>query len=143
MKRTIKALLLIGSIATIIWMAPIPLHSTDHAEAETTEVSHLEFTDRVTYYANKYKVNEYVARDIMWCESELHPKAINYNINEEGIIWSEDYGYWQLNDYYWEGTMLGMGWDIYDEDNNLEAGMWLLSVMGTSPWIASKPCHGY
>jgi len=100
MKQKIQALLLVGLIATIIWALPLTLHSNHAQELEAKETSSYSLTEKITLYADKYGVDQYMARDIMWCESRLYPDVTNQNRNEEGVVWSTDYGYWQLNDYY-------------------------------------------
>ena len=76
---------------------------------------------------------------IIYCESENKADAVNYNkIN--GEVWSIDYGYWQLNDYYHEEAAKEMGLDIKVPADNLEYGRWLLKKEGVKPWEASRYC---
>ena len=95
----------------------------------------------IAQYAQTYGVSADLAQRIMWCESRLNANALNYNKDEEGIIWSTDIGYWQLNDYYWSGELLKQGWEIDVPRDNLEAGFYLLSKYGTILWEASEFCH--
>lgn len=95
--------------------------------------------DSISYYSLKYEVSEPLARAIMKCESGLKPHAKNHNV-KGGNIWSTDYSYWQINDFYHQDTFAKMGWDITDPKDNLEAGFYLLAQQGVQPWSASKHC---
>lgn len=72
---------------------------------------------------------------IIQCESAFKPYAINYNKN--GTI---DYGYWQINNYWWEEYLLEKGWNIKLPEENLEAGFYLLDTYGTKLWYPSEFC---
>lgn len=76
-----------------------------------------------------------LARRIIKCESNFKADAVN---NQAKV--GQDIGYFQLNSYFWKDTMLDMGWNIYNPLDNLEAGFWLLSKQGSSPWIWSEHC---
>ena len=68
-----------------------------------------------------------------FCGSEVSTKETH---------WSNDIGFWQINDYYHEKPALSMGLDIYDEKDNIQYGFWLFSIEGAVPWSASRHCHG-
>ena len=93
----------------------------------------------VDKYAVKYGVSASLSKRIISCESGFKPEAENKNY-KGGEYWSSDFGYWQLNDYYWEEKMSEMGWDIKNPIDNLEAGFWLRSRYGVAPWQASRHC---
>lgn len=88
----------------------------------------------------KYNVSSSTAKAIISCESSMYAKAINENVDKDGIVWSRDYGWWQVNDYYHEDTMTKLGLDIYDQWDSLEYGFILLKSQGTKPWKASLQC---
>ena len=138
------AIILIASFGFPLLLVGYSADSTDIAIPTPIEVdvSEFDFNSLVSHYSMKYGVSETVALSLMNCESEFDPNAENPNFDEEGVHWSTDYGYWQLNDYHQEETMANMGWDIRNPQDNLEAGFWLLSTAGTTPWGASNPCHG-
>jgi len=92
----------------------------------------------ITFYADEYGVDEQLARDIIYCESRFLEDARNYD-----AVVGEDVGLFQLNSYYWQKIMAERGWDIYNTKDNIEAGMWLLSVEGPTPWSWSFHCHGH
>ena len=84
-----------------------------------------------------------ISEAIIKCESggKAYAKNINYR---DGVPWSEDIGYWQINDYYHRESLLELGWDIYKPEDNLEAGFFLMKTQGVQPWDASKFCwNGY
>jgi len=89
----------------------------------------------ITHYADKYNVDEKLARDIIYCESRFVPDALN----KKAVV-GEDVGLFQLNSYYWQDNMALNGWNIYNIEDNIEAGMWLLSISGSDPWLWSKFC---
>jgi hypothetical protein len=88
----------------------------------------------------KYNVSSTTAKAIITCESSMYPKAINENVDENGIVWSKDYGWFQVNDYFHEATMTKLGLDIHDQWDSLEYGFMLLKSQGVKPWKASSKC---
>ena len=99
------------------------------------------FDSEVHRLALKYKVNETLARKIISCEGKLYEKlGNNKNYNKQGVVWSTDWAWWQINDYYHLEPAKKMGLDIKDKWQNLEYGFWLLKTQGSSPWVASKFC---
>lgn len=83
----------------------------------------------------QYNIDEDLARRIIQCESQFVEDAVG----RDAVV-GTDHSYWQFNSHYWEQDMLERGWDIYDPQDNLEAGFWLLSRDGTKHWNASKGC---
>lgn len=106
------------------------------ATTTVTEIKAPTVYEKIHTLSKKYGVPEQVAIDIMRCESKLNPMAVNHQ-----AVVGKDIGYWQLNSYYWEEEMLRLGWDIYNPDDNLEAGFWLYSKQGAQPWSWSAHCH--
>lgn len=105
---------------------------------EAYEVS---IDEHITQEAIKYDVDPFLAKKIMWCESRQYEnKAINENKRDDGSVWSLDIGRWQINDYWHQETMKSMGWDIYDDHDNVSYGFYLLNKEGTRHWNASKHC---
>lgn len=80
-----------------------------------------------------FGVSPALALEIIRCESDFAPYAVNYNKN------SQDYSFWQINSG-WNEFLYSRGFNPYDPDSNLEAGFYLLSLYGTTPWNASKSC---
>jgi len=103
--------------------APVPIEETF-----TTD-------ELISNYAIKYNVDEVLARNIIYCESRFLEDARNYK-----AVVGVDVGLFQFNTHYWQTYMAERGLDIYDTEDNIEAGMWLLSVEGSAPWIWSRPC---
>jgi hypothetical protein len=87
----------------------------------------------------KYGVASSTVRSIIYCESRMYGSVVNVNY-ENGIPWSEDRGYMQINDYYHKDTMTKLGLDYYNEFDSLEYGFILLQSQGLTPWNASKGC---
>jgi hypothetical protein len=110
-----------------------------HQEMQTIQKSQQE---RLNVFAEKYGVNVMLAKNIIFCESKFHQNAINENKTKEGEVWSRDWGYWQINDYYWKEDLKEKGWDITVPEQNLEAGFYLLKTYGTKLWKASQHCWG-
>lgn len=75
-----------------------------------------------------------LAVKIIFCESEIDNSQIHKNKN------STDYGYWQINDYYWEDYFRKKGLNIKNKDDNLKAGFEILNKYGIEMWKASKEC---
>jgi len=127
-------------IAFIILVPYISLSDLEH-EVEIQIVQPVEeqrplsIDQLIAHYSEKYDVNEKLARDIIYCESNFNPYALNIK-----AVVGEDVGLFQLNSHYWQETMALNGWDIYNIEDNIEAGMWLLSNSGSSPWGWSKHC---
>jgi len=103
------------------------------------------FDSEVHRLAVKYGVSESLSREIIRCEGEAYKtKGNNQNIsNTTGQVWSEDVGYWQINNYYHQVPAKALGFDIYDDWDNLEYGFRLLATQGTKPWKASQYCWGH
>lgn len=89
----------------------------------------------ITHYSSEYDVDEKLARDIIYCESRFYADAIN-----KDTAVGEDVGLFQLNSYYWQEVMAKLEWDIYEIEDNIEAGIWLMSIEGSKPWYASEFC---
>ena len=102
---------------------------------DVQQVRPLTVNQLITLYAEKYEVDERLARNIISCESSFNPCALNVK-----AVIGEDVGLFQLNSHYWQETMALNGWDIYNIEDNIEAGMWLLSIEGSSPWGWSEHC---
>ena len=116
---------------------PVPVVQEEEVSRETEWT----FETLLPYLANKYNVNETLARNIIACESRNDPNAKNDNYTE-GVYWSSDYGYWQINDYHHESVASKRGFNIYVWEENLEYGFLLLKEQGTQPWRASQHCWG-
>lgn len=98
------------------------------------------FENMVPYLAEKHGQSEALAREIIRCESKNHANALNKNYDEQGVHWSSDHGYWQINDYFNRKTALRRGFDIDVWEENLEFGFIMLKEQGTTPWKSSKHC---
>ncbi len=119
----------------------------NHTSATSTPQVYSEeqiLKNEIVRLSDKYGVSKELATKIIRCESKNKPFAKGHNRGKDGIVWSTDHSYWQLNDYYWkEKMMVEFGWDITIPPENLEAGFWLLSTEGTQPWKASENCWKY
>lgn len=101
------------------------------------------FDSEVSRLAAKYHQSETLARAIILCESRQYGSGASHkNYDKQGVWWSTDWGYWQINDYYNAATAKRRGFDIYDKWENLEFGFIMLKEQGTSPWNASRGCWG-
>jgi len=118
------------------------LSYTPHTESyiQTPVVVSLTMPEMIDKYSKKYNVLAHTMTVIIKCESKAYPKAINENINKKGVVWSRDYGPFQINDYFHKVPAEKMGLSIYDLEDNIEYGAYLLSKNGTQPWKASSYC---
>lgn len=141
---TIAVLLI--ALAIVIFTPKIAAHAEVAKNEEVKTVATTSpliiknLDSEISRLASLYKVDESLAREIIRCESRIYKKATNENLDKNGNIWSKDHGYWQINDYWHEETAKKLGFNIYDEWDNLEYGFILISQQGTSPWSASKGC---
>jgi hypothetical protein len=97
-------------------------------------------TEQIDTLAAKYEVSAALATRIIECESRDLPNALRANKNAEGIIWSYDYSYWQINSHYWQKQMMSLGFDITNPQQNLEAGFYILKHYGKEQWSWSEKC---
>jgi len=131
----------IGLVVVLLLLLLIPniIGSTFFYEAKPKQESSFDKTYNIdhliTKYALMYMVDEKLARKIICCESNFNQDAIN----KKAVI-GEDVGLFQLNSHYWQEHMASRGWDIYNTEDNIQAGMWLLSTEGSKPWTWSAGC---
>jgi len=91
---------------------------------------------RLSYLSRFYGVSNKLVRAIISCESNFKADAINYKAKV-----GKDIGYFQINSYYHQQKALAMNLDIFNPDDNLEYGFYLLKKEGTKPWRWSKKCQ--
>lgn len=144
-KLFIASLLIMFLLVAAIEITEAPVEEIEEGGQETIVVDEAvqSVDDYISLMAIEYGVEEWIAREIMRCESELYGTAMNQNKRADGSVWSVDVGHWQINDYYHKEVALSMGLDIYDELDNIKYGFWLYSQEGAAPWSASKGCHGF
>lgn len=89
----------------------------------------------ILQYADAYGVDSQLATAIATCESQLKPWARNSHSTAKGI--------YQFIDGSWKGYS-AMKWgeerDVLSAKNNIELGVWVLSIEGSGPWDASRDC---
>lgn len=144
-KITLFAVVLTG---LLIALAPTKVQSVPALTPEVSQATSTPpapvpktFNSEVTRLAAKYKQSETLARAIIACEAKQYGSgASNKNYDKEGVWWSTDWGWWQINDYWNEKPAAKRGFDIYDKWDNLEYGFIMLKEQGTAPWNASKGC---
>lgn len=113
--------------------------SIDAPKIYAHQFEKLGLEEKVEILAESYGVDKDVAGAIICAESKNNEDAINKNRDKSGAVWSKDYGYWQLNDYYHVKAATRLGYDIINNpDDNLMYGFYLLARDGTAPWSASK-----
>lgn len=122
----------------LAWTANIVIHYFVSFNPRVEKVMSVD--EYVHFLAKLYKVKEPLARAIIGCESQWNPENVHYNYRKTGELWSRDWSYWQLNDYYQEVAMRQKGWNIYDKWQNLQAGFYILKTQGTKPWTWSEWC---
>lgn len=98
----------------------------------------LTFDELVDKYAAKYGQDASLARKIMFAESSHNFYARNDNV-KNGEVWSSDWCYWQINDYWNDSLAERHGWDYKNnQEDCMEMGFYMLATQGTQPWSASK-----
>jgi hypothetical protein len=130
-------------IALVLLLAPgqaTATTTTTRAATTTAATTTVTLSEQITQLAKLYKVNANIASRIIWCESKDNQEALRLNRTSGGIVWSRDIGMWQLNSIYQEPTAKKMGLNIYNEEDNLIYGFWLMSKEGTRPWNWSRKC---
>lgn len=95
---------------------------------------------KIAVLADEYHQDPELALKIIRCEGWNHLATGDNKNLKDGIHWSTDIGWWQINDYYHRNRALKLGFDISDPDQNLKYGMLLLKEEGTKPWLASAKC---
>jgi hypothetical protein len=100
------------------------------------------FDTLLPHLAEKYNQDEKLARKIIECESSTKYDAVHENKNEEGEMWSRDWSYWQINDYWHLKEAKRQNYDIVNSwQDNLEYGFKLLAKDGAMKhWKASSYC---
>ena len=152
MKKLIGLLFVLLGIL-IFLSYPNKIKADEETISTTTPELVKTFESEVSRLALKYGQSEILALKIMWCEGQHYSASVNRNyhyvangvdpsgkIYYKKVLWSSDWGHWQINDYYHLRAAKKMGLDIKDEWDNLEYGFWLLDQQGTRPWNASKYC---
>ena len=129
-----------SNAALVKEIADVPHETKSHEVQETKEEVVWTFETLVPYLAQKYGQDESLARAIIRCESKNRAHAKGDNYNKEGVYWSSDWGYWQINDYWNQATAKRRGYDIKIWQENLEYGFIMLKEQGTQPWLASSYC---
>lgn len=96
------------------------------------------FDTLIVHLAKKYGQSEILARKIIKCESSYKQGNVHYNRRDDGTVWSTDWGYFQVNDYWHRDSRFDFknNWQ-----ENLEYGFLLLKEDGAmAHWSASAYC---
>lgn len=96
----------------------------------------------VGFTARDYKKLDY----IIWRESRCNPKSIGLNYDEDGSVWSKDWGLTQVNDYSWITYLRGKkivskSTQLLNPRRNLEAAYELFEYSSDrhdDPWLQWK-----
>jgi soluble lytic murein transglycosylase-like protein len=91
----------------------------------------------IKQYAVKYAVSPSLALSIASCESQFNPRARNPNSTAKGV--------YQFTQGSWRGYSIqkwGKVRDVFNPSYNAELAMYVISLHGTSPWLASRGCWG-
>ena len=77
---------------------------------------------------------------VIHCEGARYKKVGNNKNYRDGVHWSTDIGWFQINDYYHDAHARVLKLDIHNDRHNIIYGVWLMSKEGTTPWKASEKC---
>jgi len=90
----------------------------------------------LVYYSQKYSVDAGLVYRIIDCESGFDLYARNPSSTAKS--------YFQFLSSTWKSTMKRMkepeNSSVFDPENQIKAGIWLLSKDGTRHWLASQSC---
>lgn len=126
----------IALVISTVFISPTNVVSGSLAVATTTpQIVEVTFDAELSRLASKYKLDEALVREIIGCES----KAYAYATGTKAVI-GKDIGFWQINSHFHGASAKKMGLDIYNWEDNLEYGAWLMANEGTWPWKASFFC---
>lgn len=109
-------------------------------EPTTTVAAAATVNQQIEELAPLFGVNTNTAEAIIKCESGDNPNAVRLDKTSGGIVWSRDIGTWQLNTVYQAPVMAELGLSVYNHEDNLLYGLYLLSKEGTKPWAWSRGC---
>ena len=121
----------------VVWIEDDVIKTSEDEEIKITEKTLDGEIDRLSV---KYGVSSSTVRAVSRCESSMYGSALNQNLDKQGNVWSTDYGYLQVNDYFHKVNMQKLGLDIENEWDSLEYGFMLMKEQGLQPWSASKTC---
>ena len=136
-------LILISLAIVLAVFTTTPIVLAEHYIAPESSTMHevKTFDSEVSRLAIKYHKDPILAKLVIKCEGLLYKtKGNNKNYDKYGKVWSEDVGWWQINNYYHEATANKLGLNIYNDWDNLEYGFILWDKVGLSAWSASKSC---
>lgn len=139
----LSTIFLVTFLPFCVASAPEVAVATTTPQIATTTPKVWTFDTLVSHLSKKYGQDEAIARKIIECESQYKKGNTHENLRDDGTVWSVDWGYWQINDYWNLKEATRQGYDIrYNWQDNLEFGFKMLKAQGTSPWNASKYCWG-
>lgn len=130
-------------ITILVFVLSFPKETSSAPEVIVAIPKKIEWTfdTFVSHLAKKYSQDEVLVRKIIKCESQYKKGNTHENLDKDGNVWSIDWGYWQINDYWHLKDATKQGYDIrYNWQHNLEFGFKLMKQQGTRPWSASKHC---
>ena len=97
--------------------------------------------DLIRRYSNAFGFNYTTVASIIWCESRFNENVIGLN-KKNGKVWSKDIGLMQINNIFHQKIAINMGYDIYNPEEGLIYGLFLLKTEGIKHWSASAQCLG-
>ena len=121
---------IIGSLAVGFLMFPYCF-----AESHVAYVRAKTVEEKIEIQATKLSLNPKLVKKIVNCESKGKQIARGH-LAVVGV----DIGVFQLNSHFHEVKAKEKGFDIYDEDDNIAYGLWLMKKEGTMPWKSSRLC---
>lgn len=129
-------------VAVVVGLFPTTMVSASKPKSELLCPQWRDLALDVGFTARDYKKLDY----IIWRESRCNPKSIGLNYDEDGSVWSKDWGLTQVNDYSWitylrNRKVVSKSAQLLNPRRNLEAAYELFEYSSDrhdDPWLQWK-----
>lgn len=91
---------------------------------------------------NSHWCTEKLVEHRMCEKSEIGQVLVGINVQKSGRK-STDVGRFQINSDLWGAQATELGYNLYNEKDNVEMALWIYAHYGTDPWFSSKGKNGW